>query len=245
MASTLSVKNLYVENTFELGPLNFDLPQGIICGIFGENGAGKTTLIKELVSHNPMQSGTVMWEGRKEFREILAYMPDTFPFKDNLRVREIVRIMELTFKHAWDKMAFTDATERYDIDVNDRVSMLSTGMRQRLMCAIALSHNAELLVLDEPTEGIDPATRLEIIDDLSDYRYNVDATILIATHNVSELGRLIDYIIYLENGEMILKCDIESLQQEGRKVLKARGVDEEFATIDAFINLMQGTAHHD
>ena len=129
--------------------------------------------------------------------------------------------------------------------MDKKIKTLSYGLQQRFLMALALSHNAKLLVFDEPTTGIDPATRLEIMEDLYDYVFEHNATAIISTHLVRELSSMIDFVAYVEQGQMLMFTDIESFQDQAKNLLELRNVNFDKITVESFVELMQGGIQRD
>ncbi|QIK85129.1 ABC transporter ATP-binding protein [Erysipelothrix sp. HDW6B] len=228
----------------QIGPISFTLPQGIL-GLFGGNGSGKTTIIKMLMGNRDNKQGSVAFDGVVDFRSTLAYIPDTFPFNDNLTANAVLKIMKAVYKDTWNEAAFEFYSQKYELRLDKKIKTLSYGLQQRFLMALALSHNAKLLVFDEPTTGIDPATRLEIMEDLYDYVFEHNATAIISTHLVRELSSMIDFVAYVEQGQMLMFTDIESFQDQAKNLLELRNVNFDKITVESFVELMQGGIQRD
>lgn len=216
----LKVENLsHGYENFNLEPLSFELESAYVLGILGENGAGKSTLIKLVAHELAMQDGSITLNGKKDYRSEMAYVPSYIPFNLNYKIKELEKMMSL-FYQDWDFDAFNLYCEKYELDKNIKLSKLSLGMKQRLTIALALSHKAKLVILDEATEGIDPFIREEIINDLREYLYRYKACIIVASHNLKQYENLIDHLLYLENGRVLVNDDILSFKENAHKYLK-------------------------
>ena len=110
---------------------------------------------------------------------------------------------------AWDEYAYWKFLEKFNIDRKLKVKELSRGMKIKLMLSIALSHNAELLILDEPTSGLDPSMREEFVEVISDYMQDDRHTVLFSTHITQDLETIADYIVFIDNGEIVLSLEKE------------------------------------
>ena len=131
---------------------------------------------------------------------------------------------------------FDEYLNRYELKEEMKVKKMSLGQRQKLMMALAMSYGAKLLILDEPSEGIDPFLRTEIINDLRQYIYDNNANLIIATHELEAYESLLDHIIYLENGEAIINCDIINFPIKAMEILK---LEDELLSIKDFSLLRQ------
>lgn len=184
---------------FVIDGVSFALPKGMIMGLIGANGSGKTSLVKMLVSLYFKQKGTITFEGNTDFKASLAYIPDDFPFPDHYTVTMIETLMKSGYS-TWDSVVFRQYIDKYDVPYSRKVKALSQGLRQRLMLAISLSHQARLLIFDEPFENLDPFIQQEITDDIRTYVYKQEATVLIATHQMHLLENFADYLGFMEAG---------------------------------------------
>ena len=152
---------------------SLDIPKGVITGIVGMNGAGKSTLFKSILGINPIDE-----------------LSET-GFSEFFTVSDIISILKCTYKR-FDEDLFHSYCQRFDIPLDKKTRTFSTGMKAKLNIIIALTHHAQLLILDEPTAGLDVLTRDEILDILRDYMEKEDCTILISSHISSDLESLCD-----------------------------------------------------
>lgn len=216
------------DSKFQLGSLNLEIPSGIIVGLIGENGAGKTTLIKSMLNIINIDSGSIKIFGKdykkeeKELKENIGVVLDNMFFPEPLNAKNINSIMKDTFKN-WDSELYFKYLKDFDIPLDKQIKSLSKGMRKKLEITTALSHHPKLLILDEPTSGLDPVVRSEVLDIFLRFIQDEEHTILLSTHITSDLERIADHIIFIDNGKKILdknrddiidnyailKCDIE------------------------------------
>ena len=187
---------------------------------------GKTTTIKSILSLIQYQGDILSIHGDEETKldnqKIGVIMDDSFLAKDwNMEL--VNQAMKVGYD-AWDENTYWKFLEKFHIDKKLKVKELSRGMKIKLMLSIALSHNAELLILDEPTSGLDPSMREEFVEVISDYMQDDNHTVLFSTHITQDLETIADYIVFIDNGEivlalekeefinhfMILKCGLES-----------------------------------
>ncbi|CAM3709461.1 ABC transporter ATP-binding protein [Erysipelothrix urinaevulpis] len=196
-----------------LNDVNISAAQGEILGIVGKHGAGKTTLMRFISGELNVNDKPIYFEGETINKDNLGYVPVDFPFKNFSKVSDVVNYMSHVYSQ-WNQDEFDGYAGRYNIESQQKIKELSLGMQQRLMIAIALSHQARLLVMDEPTDGIDGFTREDIIRDIQNYNYKYNATIIIATHQVEFYENILDKIVYLDEGKVELKTDIITFQTE-------------------------------
>ena len=211
---------------FALKDVNFSIPEGYVTGFIGRNGMGKTTTIKSILSLIQYQGEILSIHGDDKTKlnnqKIGVIMDDSFLAKDwNMEL--VNQAMKVGYGK-WEENTYWNFLEKFNIDKKLKVKELSRGMKIKLMLSIALSHNAELLILDEPTSGLDPSMREEFVEVISDYMQDDKHTVLFSTHITQDLETIADYIVFIDNGEivlalekeefinhfMILKCGLES-----------------------------------
>lgn len=196
---------------FTLDRVSMTLPAGCVMGLVGENGAGKTTVIKLLLGMLRRDGGTVrvlgrdMDESAREVREELGVVLDEVGFPECLTAPQVGKIMASVYKN-WDARTYADNLKKLALPENKAFKEFSSGMKMKLSLAVALSHGAKLLVLDEALNGIDPVARDEILDMFVDYTRDEGHSILISSHIVSDLEKICDYIAFLHKGKLML-CD--------------------------------------
>ena len=223
----IEIKNLKKDyQNFTLKNVNFSIPEGYVTGFIGRNGMGKTTTIKSILSLIQYQGEILSIHGDKKTKlnnqKIGVIMDDSFLAKDwNMEL--VNQAMKVGYDK-WEENTYWNFLEKFNIDKKLKVKELSRGMKIKLMLSIALSHNAELLILDEPTSGLDPSMREEFVEVISDYMQDDNHTVLFSTHITQDLETIADYIVFIDNGEivlslekeefinhfMILKCGLES-----------------------------------
>ena len=205
--NAIEVKNLTKKyKGFSLENLSFTLPGGCIMGLIGENGAGKSTAIKSILGIVRPDSGNIRIFGKEpeaDIKNAIGVVLDEVGIPDNFTVRDVNSVMKNSFNN-WDNELFRDYISRFRLPEKKIFKSFSKGMKMKLGIAIALSHNAKLLILDEPTSGLDPVVRDEIIDIFNDFTRDENHSILISSHIVSDLEKICDYISFLHNGRLML-----------------------------------------
>ncbi|MGN0602697.1 MAG: ABC transporter ATP-binding protein [Oscillospiraceae bacterium] len=192
---------------FELKDVSFALPKGYIMGFVGQNGSGKTTTIRSILNMANIDSGKISVFGldsvsdSKKIKERTGVVFDSLYFAEHLKIKEIENQLK-GFYPNWDSEGFFGRINSFGLPLKKKVGTFSKGMKMKLMIAVALSHNAELIILDEPTSGLDPVARDELLDILADYITDENRGILFSTHITADVERIADYVTVLNEGEV-------------------------------------------
>jgi ABC-2 type transport system ATP-binding protein len=219
---------------FALDGVTLELPEGCILGLIGENGAGKTTTIKTALNIIKKDGGEAEIFGQKVEGDIASLKEDIGivlgepGLSGCLTGEEVSRIMEGIFAH-WDGAEFHRLADELDLSLTKKYKELSQGNRMKLGIAVALSHGAKLLILDEPTNGLDPVVRDKVMEILMDFTREENHSVLISSHIVSDLEKVCDYIAFLHDGKLML-CEEKDALMEEYGVLHCR--KEDFEAID-------------
>lgn len=205
--NALEIKNLYKSYPgFTLDNLNLTLPGGCILGLIGENGAGKSTTIKLILDLIRADSGSITILGKQHTklnREDIGVVLDEVGIPEVLTAAQVGKVMKHTFRN-WQETEFSRLLKDLSIPENKPFKDFSRGMKMKLGIAIAMSHGAKLLILDEATSGLDPVVRDEVVTMLSEFTREEGHSILISSHIVSDLEKLCDYIAFLHKGKLML-----------------------------------------
>ena len=209
MEKVFEIKGLNkVYSGFALKNVNLSLPKGYIMGFIGKNGAGKSTTMNCMLGIAKPDSGSVKIFGNNiaeltnEEKEKIGVVLDGSPFAEILNIKDIETILKNIYKN-WDSEKFNTLRKRFSLPKDKAIKDFSTGMRAKLNIAVALSHKAELLVLDEATSGLDPVVRDEILDILQDFVQDENHSVLISSHITSDLEKICDYIAFIRDGEIV------------------------------------------
>ncbi len=198
---------------FALKNIDITIPSGTIVGLIGENGAGKTTLIKSILGIIGIDSGKITLfnqEKNSNINENIGVVLDNMFFPELLKPDDINKVMKNSYKN-WDEMLYYSYLKDFKLPTDKAVRTFSKGMRKKLEIATALSHHPKLLILDEPTSGLDPVVRSEILDIFLNFIQVEDHTILLSTHITSDLEQVADYIIFIDDGDIVLQDSKDSL----------------------------------
>jgi ABC-2 type transport system ATP-binding protein len=195
---------------FKLGPLEMNVPTGAIYGLVGPNGAGKTTTIDLIMGMGAADAGAIEVFGMDHLRDECAvkqrigYVSPDLIFNAWGKVKRLIGFVR-SFYPAWDDAYCTDLLERLDIGWNDKIGTLSFGARTKLGLVIALSHRPALLLLDEPLVGLDAVSKQEVFTELLDAVKDENRTVLISSHNLTDLERFADHIGLIDHGNLLLE----------------------------------------
>lgn len=199
---------------FALKSISFTVPQGQCCGFIGRNGAGKSTTLRIMAGLAFPDSGEVRLLGKSctdpSSREEIAILFDQPYFQEDWTPEDIEKCLR-PFYPGWDGIRYRDCLNRFGLDAGKKFKNMSRGMKQKLAMAVHLSHPTKILLLDEPTGGLDPAARDELLDIFREYLLPEDRTILFSTHITSDLERIADKIVYIHNGEITYQGSKDSL----------------------------------
>ena len=193
--------------SFELKNISFGLDHGRITGFIGRNGAGKTTTIKLMLNMIHPDGGTVRYFGRSfigneaEIKKRIGYSAGTVSWYPRKKIQDIVNIMK-RFYDTWDEVVYRKYLDLFSIDDTKTPLELSEGMKVKVNLMLALSHRSEVLILDEPTSGIDPFSRNELLGIFSELR-NEGVAVFFSTHIISDIEKCADNIVYISKGGII------------------------------------------
>ena len=218
--NALEIKNLTKAYPgFTLDNLNLTLPSGCIMGLIGENGAGKSTTIKLILDMIRKDSGSITILGKDNSdhieltKEDVGVVMDEVGIPECLTVKQVGNVMKHSFR-SWDEAEFARLVQKLALPDKKQFKEFSRGMKMKLGIAIALSHNAKLLILDEATSGLDPVVRDEVVEMFSDFTRDENHSILISSHIVSDLEKLCDYVAFLHKGKLLLCEEKDQLLAE-------------------------------
>lgn len=202
---------------FALHDLSFSLPSGTILGLVGENGAGKSTTLRLLMNTIGRDAGSVSLLGvdnqSKDFLRVkqdIGIVLDESCLPETLTAREVGKLMALTYER-WEPETFSGYLTRFSIPLDKANKDFSRGMKMKLALAVALSHGAKLLLLDEATGGLDPFARDELLRELEDFIADGQHAVLLSSHIVSDIEKLCGRVVFLHKGHVLLDEEKDAL----------------------------------
>lgn len=202
-------------NKLVLDDINFKIKKGKIIGLLGKNGAGKTTLIKLINDLLIPTSGEILINGNKpgiESKKIISYLPEKTYLNKEMKVSEVISYFK-DFYEDFDEEKAHKLLKNLNLDVNQKLIKMSKGMQEKVQLVLVLSRKADLYILDEPLGGVDPATRDYILDTILN-NFNEEASVIISTHLISDIERVLDEVIFIDQGKVILQSDTDELRNK-------------------------------
>ena len=231
MLKMTSVKKNYKDFTLDC---TLEIKSGYVTGLVGRNGAGKTTAFKSVLGLISVDGGEIEILGKKlsdfksKDKEKIGVLLSDSGFSGELKVKDIIPVLSAVYSQ-FDKEDFLKKCKQMKLPLNKKIKEFSTGMKARLKLIIAITHNADLLILDEPTAGMDVMAREDIIDMLREYMEQGERAILISSHISGDLEGLCYDIYMIDNGKIILHQDTDVILSS-YGILKLR--DEEYRKLD-------------
>lgn len=203
---------------------NFDLQleSGRIIGLLGPNGSGKTTLIKILAGLLKKNGGEVSINGRMvgiETKKIVSYLPERTYIAPSMRVREAMDFFE-DFYEDFERNTASEMLAKLDISEDSRIKELSKGTREKVQLVLVMSRKAHLYLLDEPMGGVDPAARDFILRTILT-NYNPESSIIISTHLISDVEKVLDDVVFIRQGQLILQRTVDEIREQHGKSVDA------------------------
>ena len=223
MSNLLEIRDAsrQVSDSFSLRNASLSIGSGEIVGLVGANGAGKTTIIRAALGLLKLDSGYAALFGEplaadtpdadvRRLRSRVGVVFDTCPYPSEITVSQVETCIKPAFP-TWDNTCFETLVARFELEPKKKVKSLSRGMGMKLQLACALSHNADLLILDEATAGLDPLAREELLDELRDYASTGNRGVLLSSHITSDLERIADRVVGINAGSIIFDMPREQI----------------------------------
>lgn len=198
-----------------LKDINLKIPRGKIIGLLGKNGSGKTTFIKLINDLLVPSQGEVLINGKKpgvESKKIISYLPERTYLDKDMKVKQVIKYFE-EFYENFNKNKAIRLLEDLDLNIEQKLSKMSKGMQEKLQLILVMSRKSDLYILDEPLGGVDPATRDYILDTILS-NFNEGASVIISTHLISDIERILDEVIFIYKGKVILTSPADELRKK-------------------------------
>lgn len=217
-----------------LNGVSMNIKKGSIYAFLGRNGEGKTTTLRLFLNLLTPDSGSIEIMGMNalknsvEIRRIIGYVPETPVFYEWMKVSEILGFMRSCFPETWDLKKQGELVKKFALEPEDKFGSLSHGSKAKVLLTASLSHDAEIVILDDPTSGLDVAIRREFMESLADLAGDGETTIIFSSHIITELERIADQVGILSGGRIISECSLEDLKKSTRRIrfLTGDGFDE-------------------
>ena len=199
--------------------INLNLQEGKVYGLFGPNGVGKTTLLKIMAGYNKKTSGEYKINGLDftyENKDHITFISDKEIFYGWMKIKDAVKYYKDFFTD-FDEEKCLRLIKMMKLEADDKINVLSKGMKARLKVALAISRNAKLYLLDEPLGGLDPVSRKIILDTIKTLM-NQNGILIITSHLVNDVADIIDHVLFISEGEIILDTEKSKLDLENYKL---------------------------
>ncbi len=206
-----------------LNSLDLAIPKGSVLGLLGKNGAGKSTLIKCALGLIKPHSGTISilgepaWDLSAEGKARLGYVPQVIQLYPWMKIRQVIHYVAAFYPH-WNHELTTRLVKEWELNPEDKVGPLSVGQAQKLAIILALGHEPDLLVFDEPVASLDPAARRQFLRAILDLMANGNRTVLFSTHLTSDLERVADRVAILKDGKIIYSDGLDTLKDAVKRL---------------------------
>lgn len=213
----LEINHLYknYDDKEVLKDINLKLKGGKIIGLLGQNGTGKSTLIKLINDLLIPTKGNIKVNGNDigvETKKIISYLPERTYLNKNMTVNEVINYFN-DFYDNFDSKKARKLLKDLKLNENQKLSKMSKGMQEKVQLVLVMSRKALLYILDEPLGGVDPATRDYILDTILN-NFNHDASIIISTHLIADIERILDEVVFINDGMIILHEDTDKLREK-------------------------------
>ncbi len=219
LVSARSLTKVYQQTT-ALNNVNLEIGSGKIVGLLGPNGSGKTTFIKLLCGLLQPTSGMLTVDGQNvgtQTKSVISYLPDRMFIADWFKACDLMEFFS-DFYSDFDRNKAMEMLSALGIAPNDKIKTMSKGTKEKIQLAMIMSRKAKLYLLDEPIAGVDPAARDFILNTILT-NYNEEGTVIISTHLISDIERVLDEAIFLQNGNVVRHDTVDSIrEQEGKSV---------------------------
>nr|WP_306798818.1 ABC transporter ATP-binding protein [Oceanobacillus saliphilus] len=234
--------------------INLQIKQGLVTGFVGANGAGKSTTMKLMMNLLQADEGEIKVFGKhyanneKEIKERIGFVYDSNVFYENLNLKDIRKIIAPAYKN-WSDKQFYDYIKMFELPLNKAVKTFSKGMQMKTSLALALSHDAEFIMMDEPTAGLDPVFRRELLDILKELMTDATRTLFFSTHITSDLERIADNITFIQGGKILFNESIRDVQEryalvKGNANVLNQTIENSFISVERSSNEFQALTNN-
>ena len=224
MENILECQNLvkFFPGCLALHSINLAVPKGRIVGLLGPNGSGKSTMIKLANGLITPTSGKILIDGMEpgiETKKIVSYLPERTYLNDWMNVNNMINFFA-DFYEDFNKQKAYDMLRRLGVDPAQRLKTMSKGTKEKVQLILVMSREAKLYLLDEPIGGVDPAARDYILDTIIS-NYSDEATIVISTHLIADVEKVLDEVIFINQGNIVLTSTVDDIREKENKSVDA------------------------
>ena len=217
MDKIITIDNLTkkYKETLAIDDLSLEIEKGKVVGLLGPNGSGKSTLLKLIVGLLKKDAGKILIDGKSpgiETKSMISYLPDSYYLYEKLTVRETIDMYGDFYKD-FDKNQSDKLLDYLSIPRDKMTKDLSKGLRERLLISLNLSRDADIFIMDEPVDGVDPVAKQAVIDMIIE-KMAKDKTFIITTHQIGDLENLFEDIIFLDKGKVLMHKDAIAIREE-------------------------------
>jgi len=215
----------YYGSTLAVDHLDLKVPRGCICGFLGRNGAGKTTAIKLMLGFLAPTAGSSKLLGcdstalTPEIRQRIGYVTEGHRLFRWMSIAELERFQRAFFPEQWDKTLFADMIEYFELSRKKKIKHLSNGQRAQVSLSLALAPKPELLIMDDPTLGLDAAIRRQFLEGMIELIMRQGRTVLFSSHILADVERVADRIAVIDKGVLRANCSLEQFRTAVKKVI--------------------------
>lgn len=198
-----------------LDNVNLEIQEGKIVGLLGKNGAGKTTLIKLINDLLTIDHGEILFKNKKigvYSKEHISYLPERTYLDKSMKISDVINYFSEFYKD-FDKEKAYRLLSNLNLDSESRIIKMSKGMQEKLQLILVMSRESDLYILDEPLSGVDPATRDYILDTILS-NFKEGSSILISTHLISDVERILDEVVFIDDGKIVLTSSADDLRKK-------------------------------
>ncbi len=213
---------IYDQKSAAVNNISITLPKGKIIGLLGPNGSGKTTLIKMMNGLLTPTAGTIAIGGNLvgvATKAHVAYLPDKTYLTGYKKIKDIIKMFQ-DFYPDFSKERAEEMLKSLGIDSDMKIKTLSKGTKEKVQLILVMSRNADLYILDEPIAGVDPAARDYILKTIIN-NYNPEATVLISTHLIGDIEKVLDEVIFIRKGQLVLYNSVDYIREQHGKSVDA------------------------
>lgn len=198
--------------------VSFCIPRGKIVGLLGPNGCGKSTIMKLIAGLIPLSKGEILIDGMapgQKTKSLISYLPERSYLNDWMRISDLLSFFR-DFYQDFDLERAKQMLADLNIALNDRLKTMSKGTKEKVQLVLVMARQAQLYLLDEPIAGVDPAARDYILGTILS-NYSEEASVLLSTHLIADIERVLDEVVFIREGVMVLHKDVDAIREETGK----------------------------